>query len=120
MMDARLVKFYDGSELRRTIHRQRDKKIYVLFETTDIIIFYSELEIGEELPGERHDVVELIFRLEGKTRHKVGNREYLVEEGMFLEIPQFIEHSCKAEGDKKVKQITLLARNQYYGEFFTG
>lgn len=118
-MAAKLVKFSDANELRRTIHKQRDKKINVLFETTDIIIFYSELDIGEELSSEKHDVVELIFRLEGKTKHKVGNKEYLVEEGMFLEIPQFIEHSCKVEGNKKVKQITLLARNQYYGEFFT-
>jgi mannose-6-phosphate isomerase-like protein (cupin superfamily) len=118
-LSSHLKRFLDAPELIRTIHKQKDKKINVLFETADVIVFYSELDIGEELLSEKHDVVEVIFRLEGKTRHLVGDKEYLVEEDMVLEIPQFTEHSCKVEGDKKVKQLTLLARNQYYENFFT-
>ena len=117
-MEAHLFKHSDGQVLERTIHGKKGKVVNILFQSSDIIAFYSELAPGDSLPPERHDVVEVIFRLQGKTNHYVNEREFCVADGMTLEIPQYAMHSCSVLGSETVKQITLLARHQCYGDFF--
>ena len=115
---ATLVQFDAGATVQRTIHGVPGRAVHVLMESTDLVVFYSELHAGEALPPERHDVIEAIIRLAGTTRHTVGDDSFVVDQGSFVPIPAFVQHGCEVLGDDPVCQITILARNQYAGPFF--
>ena len=117
-MEELLRKYKDCDEMTFTNAHGPNQKLNVLFETSDIMVGYSELDIGEELKEGKHNFIETIFRLEGTTKHIIEGKEFIVEEGMVLKVPQFNTHSCKVEGNKKVRQLVLVAKNQFYGNFF--
>lgn len=113
-----LKKYLDCPISYRNTHGIEKKEFRIIFETEDILINYSEMDLAEELPESFHKIHEIVFRLQGKTIHNIDGKEYLVEENMVLDIPPFTKHSCKVMGSEKVQQITVLVKNQIYSDFF--
>ncbi|MBC8722946.1 cupin domain-containing protein [Paraburkholderia sp. 31.1] len=102
----------------RNVHGE-PKAIKILYETLDCIAFRNTMDVGEHLKEERHDVDEIIFRVAGTTRHRVGTDDFIVRPGDHVKIPRGTLHSCVVVGNAAVDQVTVLVRGAIPGSFFT-
>jgi quercetin dioxygenase-like cupin family protein/acyl carrier protein len=95
-------------------------EIHKLLETREVGIFYSRLKPRGVLPLEVHKFVEVIYRLRGRTRMKIGDRDFVVGPGEHAIVPAGVWHqSTSLEDDGEVEQLVLCAYDQEPGSLLT-
>lgn len=91
-------------------------EIRKLLETREVGIFFSRLEPKAELPLEVHPFVEVIYRLKGRTKMRIGDGDYIIDAGTYAIIPVGVWHQTTSlEDDGSVEQLVLCAYSQNPG-----
>lgn len=93
-------------------------EIRKLLETREVGIFYSKLNPSGVLPLEVHAFTEVIYRIKGRTSMKIGEVEYIIEDGMVAVVPEGVWHQTTSlEETEFVEQLVLCAYSQVPGDF---
>lgn len=95
-------------------------EIKKLLETREVGIFHSRLNPSGVLPLEVHPFTEVIYRIKGRTKMKIGDGDYIIDAGMVAVVPEGVWHQTSSlEESDFVEQLVLCAYSQQPGNFLT-